>query len=83
MFIADNVNFFLFGCSENDNQRGQNIGKSCLFQRLQGKPHNEEYIPTNEIQVLWSAYGKIICVNYLVICHGFPVARGLFNSTLI
>ncbi|KAK2555347.1 Rab-like protein 6, partial [Acropora cervicornis] len=28
----------------------RNTGKSCLFQRLQGKPHNEEDIPTNEIQ---------------------------------
>lgn len=28
----------------------RNTGKSCLFQRLQGKPHNEEDIPTKEIQ---------------------------------
>lgn len=35
----------------------RNTGKSCLFQRLQGKPFNEQYIPTNEIQVL--------CVKFL------------------
>ena len=29
----------------------RNTGKSCLFHRLQGKAFNEEYVPTDEIQV--------------------------------
>ena len=32
--------------------RGErNTGKSCLLKRLQGKPFNEAYIPSQEIQV--------------------------------
>ena len=29
----------------------RNTGKSCLFQRMEGKAFQEAYIPTNEIQV--------------------------------
>ena len=29
----------------------RNTGKSCLFRRMEGKPFQEAYIPTNEIEV--------------------------------
>lgn len=44
----------------------RNSGKTCLFQRLQGKSFQESYIPTDEIQVssiLWSYKGMQSTAN--------------------
>ena len=53
----------------------RNVGKTCLFQRLQGDKFREEYIPTDEIQVSSLSYSterskmKKICLSSIPITN--------------
>ena len=51
----------------------RNTGKTCLFNRMGGKPFQEAYIPTMEIQV-----GPVLQLSTILVCLVWQPVRYIY-----